>query len=130
MVSLRGCRGDVPPAIFRVAPYRVAEGMPRPDALRGPLSGQGYLYQYACHFSALAQLLASVWLTPTVSFWNRVMYTEVGARAIEACHRQMCTGPHETYEAEKYDNASAPRAYNSALDSFVGTVLFGIVVNN
>ena len=104
--------------------------MPRPDALRGSLSGQGYAYQFASRFSALAQLLAPVWLTPTVSFCNRVKFTEVVKRAMEARHRQMCTGPHETYEVEKYDNDSAPWAYNSVLDSFVGTALFGIAAND
>ena len=108
------------PPFFRVAPCRLAEVMPRSDAFRGSLSGQGYLYQYAFRFSALAQLLASVWLAPTVSFCNRVMFTEVVTRAVEARHRQMCAGPHETYEVEEYDVGGAPWAYNSALDSFVG----------
>ena len=104
--------------------------MPRSDASRGSLSGQGYLYQYAFRFAALAQLLASLWLTPTPSYCNRVMFTEVGARAKEARRRQMRAGPHETYEVERYDIGGAQWAYNSALRSFVGTVLFGIVVNN
>ena len=100
------------PPFYCVAPYRVAEGMPRSDALCGSLSGQGYLYQYAFRFAALAQLLVSAWLTPTVSYGNHVISTEVVTRAMEACHRLMCTGSHETQEVEKYDNGSSPRAYN------------------
>ena len=42
------------PPFFRFAPYRMAEGMPRSDALHGSLSGQGYLYQYAFRFAAFA----------------------------------------------------------------------------
>ena len=108
----------------------MAEGMPRLDALRGSMPGQGYVYQYAFRFSALAQPLASVWLAPTASYRNRVMFAEVVTRAMEARHRQMCTGPHEAYEVEKYDNGSAPWASNSVLDSSVGTAPFSIVVND
>ena len=118
------------PLFYRVSPYRLAEGMARSDALRGSLSGQGYLYQYALRFAALVHLLVSVWLAPTVSYCNRVMFTEVAARAMEARHRQMCAGPHETYEVERYDISGAPWAYGSVLDSFAGTASFGIVVNN
>ena len=58
------------------------------------------------------------------------MLTEVVTRATEARHRRMCAGPHETYEAERYDDSSAPRAYNWVLGSFAGTAFFGIVVND
>ena len=117
-------------ASFRVAPYRMAEGMPLSDALRGSISGQSYVYQYVFRSSALVLLLVWVWLTPTASRRNRVMLTEVVTRAMEARHRQMCAGPRETYEVERYDNGCAPWAYNSVLGSFAGTVLFGNVVND
>ena len=66
------------------------------------------MYQYAFRFSALAFLLASVWLTPTVSLRNRVTISEVSTRSMGARRRQMRTGPHESYEVEKYDNSGAP----------------------
>ena len=107
---------------FCVAPYRLAEGMPLSDALRGSLSGQGFAYQCAFRFSALASPLVSVWLSPSASYQNRVMFTEAVTRAAEVCRRQMCMGPRENYEVEKYDNA--------VLGNFAGTVLFGIIAND
>ena len=89
------------PPFLRVAPYRMAEGMPHSDAIRGSLGGEGYVYQYAGRFSSLAFLLVSVWLTPTANYRNRIMITEVIARATEARHRQMCPGPHGGGEVEK-----------------------------
>ena len=118
------------PASFRVAPYRIAEGMPLSDALRGPLEGQGYVYQYATRFSALVFLLVSVWLAPTASRRRRIMITEVFTRAMAARYRQMCAGSHDSGEVEEDDNSSAPRAYNSALGNTVGAVSFGIAVND
>ena len=88
------------PPFFRVDPYCLMEGMPLPDALRGPLEGQGYVYQYAFRFAALVSLLASVWLTLAVSFRNQVMITEAFARAMEARHRQMRVGPASTWGGE------------------------------
>ena len=117
------------PPFYCIAPFRVAERMPRSDAPRGSLSGQGSLYQYAFRVAALAQLLVSAWLTQTVSYVNHVRFAEVATRFMEVCQRQMRAGPHETHEVEKYDNGGSPWAYNSALDSFAGSVLFGIVVN-
>ena len=55
------------PPLLRVAPYRMAEGMPPSDALWGRLGGEGYVYQYAARFSSLAFLFVAVWLTPTGS---------------------------------------------------------------
>ena len=66
------------------------------------------MYQYAFRFSALVLLLVSVWPTPTVRYRNRVMFTEVVTRVMEARHRQMSAGPRGTYEVERYDNGSAP----------------------
>ena len=127
---LRGRRSDLPAAVF--PRLSVPPGRRYAPVGRSPwsLSGKGYLYQYAFRFAALVQLLASVWLAPTASYCNRVMFTEVVARAMEARRRQMCAGPHKTYGVERYDISGAPRAYKSALDSFVGTVLFGSVVDN
>ena len=48
---------------------------------------------------------------------------------MEARRRQMRVGRHEYHEVEKDGNVGTPWAYNSALDSFVGAVLFGLVVN-
>ena len=44
------------PSFLRVAPYRMAEGMPLSDAHRGSLGAEGYVYQYAARFSSLAFL--------------------------------------------------------------------------
>ena len=88
------------------------------------------MYQCAFRFSAPVLLLVSLWLTPTASYRNRVMFTDVVTRAMEARHRQMCTGSHGSGEVEEYDNSGAPWAYSSALDNFAGPVLFGVVAND
>ena len=103
--------------------------MPLSGARRGSLGGQGYVYEYSARFTSLVFLLVSGWLAPTASYRNRIMITEVITRATGACRRQMCAGPYEGGEVEKYENGGAPWAYNSALDNFVGTALFGIAVN-
>ena len=95
------------PPCLRVAPYRMAGGMPLSDALRRSLGGQGSVYQYAARFSSPVFLLVSVWLAPTASFCNRIMIAEVIARAMEAGHRQMRTGPYESGEVKKYENGGA-----------------------
>ena len=117
------------PDFLCVAPYRMAEGMPRPDALRGSLCGEGYVYQFAARFSSLVFLPVAVWLTPAVSYDNRVMATEVIARGTVARRRMMGAGSSAKLEVEKYEGGGAPWTFNSALDSVAGATLFGIAVN-
>ena len=117
------------PDFLRAAPRRMAEGMPSSEALRGSLYGEGYVYQYAARFSSLAFLLVPAWLAPAVSYGNRVMTTEVVARAMEACRRMMGTGPNEKWEVEKYEIDGEPRSFDAVLDSVVGAIVFGIAAN-
>ena len=117
------------PEFLRVAPRRMAEGTPSSEGLRGSSYGEGYAYQFAARFSSLAFLLVSAWLAPAVSYGNRVMTTEVIARAMEACRRMMGTGPNEKWEVEKYEIDGEPRSFDAVLDSVVGAIVFGIAVN-
>ena len=86
------------------------------------------MYQDAARFSSLVFLLASVWLTPTVSYGNRVVCTEVITRAMKACRRMMGAGPNEKWEEEESGIDGNPRSFNAVLDSAAGAIVFGIVV--
>ena len=103
--------------------------MPASDAFRGSWFGEGFAYQFAARFSSLVFFLASAWLAPTVSYGNRVMIAEVIARATEARHRMMGTGPNERWEVEKYDSNSKPWSFKAVLDVAAGTIAFGIAAN-
>ena len=76
-----------PPRSHRVQSYRFAERPPMSESLRSSLFSEGFAYQFASRASALAFLLASVWLAPTVSYSDRVMVTVVITRAIAARER-------------------------------------------
>ena len=65
----------------QVQPYRFAEGAPTSQFLRGALEGEGFAHQFAARAAALVFLLVSAKLTPTVSYRNRVMITEIITRA-------------------------------------------------
>ena len=88
------------------------------------------MYQYAARASCGSVfLLVSVWLAPTVGYGNRVMITEVLARAIEVCHRMMGTGPSDKWEVEKYESNGKPWNLNTVLGNVVGMFVFGIAVS-
>ena len=59
-------------------------------------------------------LLATVRLNPTMSQANKVMVTEVAAKALEVCGRRMIRG---SADSQHYDNV-------------VGTLAFVLVVNS
>ena len=117
------------PDSLRVAPYRMAERVPASDALRGSLYGEGYVCQYTARFSSSVFLPVSAWLAPTASYGNRVVITEVIARAAEARRRMMGAGPNEKWEVEKYDSNGNPLSFNTAPDSALGAIVFGIAAN-
>ena len=107
----------------------MAEGMPLSEALKGSLYGEGYAYQFAARFSSPAFLLGAAWLGPTVSYGNRVMFTEVITRAMEARHRMMGAGPSEKWGAETRGGGDMPWAFNAVLGNVAGAILFRIVAN-
>ena len=96
------------------------------EFLRGALFNQGFVYQCAARASALVSRLASVLLTAAASYSNRMMRTEVIARAIEACEYMLATGFAEKRSSEQTENVGRLSSFNSALDSVVGMFLFGI----
>ena len=53
------------------------------------------------------------------------MITDALARAIEARHWAMGSGPSDRWETEKYESNGKPRSFNSALDNVVGVFVFG-----
>ena len=56
------------PMSYRVQPYRFAVRTPMSETLRGSLRNEGFAYQFAARVSAVAFLVVSVWLAPTVSY--------------------------------------------------------------
>ena len=84
--------------------------------------------QRSARASALVMLPVSVLLTPTASYCNRAMMGEVSTRAPEVCDQKMVCGradkPH-------VGPTSAPESwgFNSAQDTVVGAIAFGLVDN-
>ena len=96
---------------------------PASGAPRGSFYGEGYVCQFAARFPPLVFLLVSMGLTPTASYGNRVMITEVVARLMEARHRVLGGGSNERLEVEKYDSNGTPWSSDAALDNVVGTIV-------
>ena len=117
------------PNFLCAAPDRMVEGAPSSESLQGSLYGEGFVYQYAARSSALALLLVSVWLAPTVGYGNRVIISEVIARAIGARRRVIGSGPSDKWEVEKYENDGKPWSSNAVLDNVVGAIVCRIVVS-
>ena len=93
-----------------MAPRRMVEGMPSSESLRGSQRNEWFVYQYAARASALVFLLVSLRLTPAAGYGNRVMVSEVLARAVEARRRMMGAGSSEKWEVEKYESNGKPRS--------------------
>ena len=73
-------------------------------------------------------LLVSVWLTPTASYRNRVMVTEVTTRALEACNQKMVCGSVDKSQPE---SPSMPISwgFHAVLGNVVGMFVSGPVIN-
>ena len=113
----------------RVQAYRFAARPPRPESLKGSLRNEGLVYQFAPRASALVFLLVSALLAPTASYENRVATTEVISRAIDAREGMSTTGHMENWPSSQSESSDQPWSFNAALDSVVGTLLFGTAVN-
>ena len=86
------------------------------------------MYWFAARPASLVILLVSVWLRPTVRRADKVKASEVVARALEPCGRQMIRWSAESQRSESVSSPEA-RAFNSVIDDVVGAPLFGLVVN-
>ena len=113
---------------YRAQAYRFVAGAPSSCSIRRSVGGQGSAYQFAARSSPLVLPLVSVWSNPTAGHADKVMVTEVVARALEACGRQMTRG---SAASQRSDSASYPQpwAFNTAIDCVVGSMLFGLVVS-
>ena len=100
------------------------------ESFSGYLRNQGFAYQYVARFQPLAFLLTEVWLKPTVSYCNRVTFTEVATRAMEARQKMVCAGLTENWEVERDEHTGAPRAFDAVLDNVAFVVAFGIATNS
>ena len=108
--------------------FRFGAGAPSSYSLRGSLGGHGSAYQFAARPSPFRLPLVSVWLIPTVGHADKVMVAEAVARGLEACGRQMT---RRSAESQRSESASSPQgwAFNTVIDCVVGSLLFGLVVN-
>ena len=70
-----------------------------------------------------------MWLAPTASYSNRVTFTEAAPRAMEACKMIVNSGLTESWAVERSQRAGSPWAFNTALDSVVFAIAFGVVAN-
>ena len=98
----------------------------RPSLFAALLFNEGFVYQYSARASALVVLLRSVWLTPTASYSNQVMMTEVVTRAIEAREHTLATGSAEKWSSEQTESVGRPWSFNASLGKAVGAFSFGI----
>ena len=75
----------------------------------------------------MAFLLVSLMLTPTESYRNRVMLVGATTRAFEVRDQKIVCGSAD----KPWADSPSPRGweFNSALDSVVGFLAFGLVVN-
>ena len=87
------------------------------------------MYQYAFRVLALVFFLAPVWLAPTASYENGATMTGVITRAIEACEIVAATGSMEVRPSAQSESSGQLWAFSTVLDSVLGTLLFGVVVN-
>ena len=81
--------------------YRLLRGEVARRDLSGALfSRDGYVYLNVARAQALRQLLAQVWLLPTLSRQNSNVLTEVVASAVNACSIRLVVGlrPPAEYE--------------------------------
>ena len=76
----------------RAKPHHFAARAPSSQSLRCSSGDGGFAYQFVSQASALVMLLTSGLVTPTVSYRNRVMATEVITRAHEVCEQKMVGG--------------------------------------
>ena len=114
------------PAGHRVQPRRFAVRVSSSQSLRGLLGDECYLHQFAPRAPALVMLLTSVLLTPTVSYCNRAITSEVMTRALEVCDQKIACGFVDKPCAEP-TNAPRSRGFNTALDTAVGMIALGLV---
>ena len=114
---------------YRAQSYRLAERPPRFESLRGSLYNEGSVYQSASRVSALVFVLVSVWLAPAASYENRATMADGIFRAIEAREELLATGSGENWPGVQPESSGQPWSFNTALDSLVGTLLFGTAVD-
>ena len=67
------------------------------------------MYHFAARASAFAMSLVSAWLTPTVSYRNRAMLTEVLTRALEVRDQDMVCGSTDKSLSE---SSNSPRPWD------------------
>ena len=107
--------------------FRFAGRAPAPLSLRGALEGEELVRQVAAPAAALVFLLVSVRLTPTASYRNRAMLTEVITRAFEVRDQKMACESAE----KQWVESPCPRGWdvNLVLDAVAGSLAFSLVGN-